>query len=177
MSSLRKLQRLSANERRLLTQALVLLPLTFCGVYALGVSRWQRFLTRLASFGTTSNRGPGVSPVNHAQDARATRQTDAEASEQARTIARAVKIAAERGLFQANCLQQTLVLWCLLRRNHIESELRFGARKQEGQVQAHAWVELNGVALNEASDVGYHFSPLAGGDVGTAQIPEMPTAS
>ena len=162
MGSFRKLQRLSANERRLLTQALVLLPLTFCGVYALGVSRWQRFLTRLASFGTTSNRNS---------------LRDVAASEQASEVARAVKIAAERGLFQANCLQQTLVLWCLLRRNHIECELRFGARKQEGQLQAHAWVELDGVALNEASDVGYHFSPLAGGHVGTAQIPEMPTAS
>ena len=157
MSSFRKLQRLSANERRLLTQALVLLPLTFWGVYALGVSRWQRFLTRLASFGTTSNR-------NSLRDVAAS-----EVSE----VARAVKIAAERGLFQANCLQQTLVLWCLLRRNHIESELRFGARKQEGQLQAHAWVELDGVALNEASDVCLHFSPLAG-DAGTAQIPEMP---
>ena len=122
----------------------MLLPLTFWGVYALGVSRWQRFLTRLASFGTASNR-------NSLRDVAAS-----EVSE----VARAVKIAAERGLFQANCLQQTLVLWCLLRRNHIESEIRFGARKQEGQVQAHAWVEVGGVALNEDDGVHERFSPL-----------------
>ena len=169
MSSFRKLRRLSANERRLLAQALVLLPLTFCGVYALGVSRWQRFLMRLASFGTTSNRSSNRTSALRSHLI----SEDARASEQAKAIARAVKIAAERGLFHANCLQETLVLWCLLRRNHIESEIRFGARKHEGRVQAHAWVELNGVALNEASDVCLHFSPLAG-DAGTSQIPEMP---
>lgn len=172
MNSFRKLKQLSADERRLLTQALALLPLTFCGVYALGVTRWQRFLTRLASFGTSANRSSNPTSALRSPLV----SGDTRTSEQAKVIARAVKIAAERGLFQANCLQQTLVLWCLLRRNHIEGEIRFGARKQEGEVQAHAWVELDGVALNEASDVCLHFSPLAG-DHGTAQIPEMPTAS
>jgi hypothetical protein len=157
LSSFRKLQRLSANERRLLTQALVLLPLTFCGVYVLGVSRWHRFLAQLASWGMTSNR---ISVSD----------------EQVRAIARSVKIAAEQGVYQASCLQQTLVLWCLLRRNHIESEIRFGARKAGGELQAHAWVEVDGVALNEASDVCLHFAPL-GTNAGAVLSPKMPTVS
>ena len=163
MNSFRKLQRLSGNERRLLTQALVLLPLTFWGVYALGVSRWHRFLAQLASLGTTSNRSTLA-------------VSDAAAIEQARVIARTVKIAAEKGAYQARCLQQTLVLWCLLRRNDIESEIRFGARKEGGELQAHAWVEVGGVALNEESDVCLHFSPL-GTDTGVGLTLEMPTVS
>ena len=163
MNSFRKLKRLSGNERRLLTQALVLLPLTFWGVYALGVSRWHRFLAQLASLGTTSNRSTLA-------------VSDAAAIEQARVIARTVKIAAEKGAYQARCLQQTLVLWCLLRRNDIESEIRFGARKKGGELQAHAWVEVGGVALNEESDVCLHFSPL-GTDTGVGLTLEMPTVS
>jgi len=163
LSSIRKLQTLSVTERRLLTQALILLPLTFWGVYALGVSRWLRFLARLASFGITSNHNPVI-------------VADAAPTEQAGAIARIVKIAAEKGVYQAKCLPQTLVLWCLLRRNHIESEIRFGARKQGGELQAHAWVEVGGVALNEDSDVCLHFSPL-GTDGGAGLTLEMPTVS
>ena len=175
MSSFRKLQRLSADERRLLTQALVLLPLTFWGVYALGVSRWHRFLAQLASLGTTSNRSKN--PKNSLASERTLVLADAvAATQQAKAIARIVKIAAEKGTYQARCLQQTLVLWCLLRRNHIESEIRFGARKAGGELQAHAWVEVGGVALNEDSDVCLHFSPLVT-DVGAGLTLEMPTVS
>jgi hypothetical protein len=173
LSSFRKLQRLSANERRLLTQALVLLPLTFWGVYVLGVSRWLRFLAQLASLGTTSNHS------NNHEGSLAERTrvvADAAASERAQAIALIVKIAAEKGIYQAKCLQQTLVLWCLLRRNHIESEIRFGARKESGELQAHAWVEVSGVALNEDSDVCLHFSPL-GTDAGARLTLEMPRVS
>jgi hypothetical protein len=76
-----------------------------------------------------------------------------------------VKIAAERRIVNANCLQQTLVLWFLLRRNGIGSEICFGARKQEGEVQAHAWVEFFGQALNEDKEVCRHFPPFAGVEV------------
>ncbi|HEY3037863.1 MAG TPA: lasso peptide biosynthesis B2 protein [Pyrinomonadaceae bacterium] len=172
MSSFRKLQRLSATERRLLSQALVLLPLTFCGVYALGVSRWHRFLAQLASLGRTSNRSSNHTGSNAPETPLVI--ADARVSEQAKAIARMVKIASEQGILEAMCLQQTLVLWCLLRRNNIESEIRFGARKEGGELQAHAWVEIDGFALNEESDVCLHFSPLESG-VGTGLAPEMPT--
>ena len=174
MSSFRKLQRLSADERRLLTQALVLLPLTFWGVYLLGVSRWLRFLAQLASLGTASNHSNNDEGTLAAEPSLGV--ADAAVSERARAIARIVKIAAEKGIYQAKCLQQTVVLWCLLRRNHIESEIRFGARKESGELQAHAWVEVGGVALNEDSDVCLHFSPL-GTDAGAGLTLEMPTVS
>jgi hypothetical protein len=76
-----------------------------------------------------------------------------------------VKIAAEQGALRANCLQQTLVLWFLLRRDGIDSEICFGTRKQAGQVQAHAWVELFGIPLNEDKEVCEYFPPFAGVEV------------
>jgi len=134
----------------------------------LGVTRWRRFLAQIASLGNPSNRSldhisargteDGLSPGNSAR---------------ASVIARTVKIAAEHGCYRAKCLQQTLVIWCLLRRNQIEGEIRFGARKAGGELQAHAWVEVEGVALNEDSDVCLHFSPLER-DSAAALTSEMP---
>ena len=69
-----------------------------------------------------------------------------------------VNIAATHSVIRAHCLQRSLVLWSLLERNGVESELRFGARKENGQIQAHAWVEINGVALND--DTHRDFSSL-----------------
>jgi len=156
LTRLQKLQRLSVNERWLLVQALLLLPLTLCGVYWLGVSRWTRILFRLAKLRKTSVPDP-------------TRPEDKEANiRRAQAIARMVLIAAHHGAYRANCLQQTLVLCFLLRRNHLEGDIRFGARKQDGQLRAHAWVDCLGIALNEESDVCLHFSPLEG-DANTAQ--------
>ena len=150
-SRFQKLQRLSAKERWLLVQALVLLPLTLCGVHILSVSRWQHLLVRLARLRNIS--GPDL---NSLRDEKATIQD-------AHEVARIVDIAARRGLYQANCLQQALVLEFLLRRDHIDSEIRFGARKEDGQLKAHAWVECRGIALNEERDVSLNFAPFEAG--------------
>jgi len=76
------------------------------------------------------------------------------------TTARLVRIAAERGPYRAKCLEQSLVLRWLLLRQGIEARILFGARKEDEQMQAHAWVEVNGVALNEDNGVYRDFSPL-----------------
>ena len=53
----------------------------------------------------------------------------------------------------SNCLRQSLVLWYLLRRQGLKSELRIGMRRQEGVFQAHAWVEYQGDILNDIQGV------------------------
>ena len=140
VSKFRKLQHLSSKEWCLLAQAQTLLPLTFVGVYVLGVVRWQNVLAKLAKLGNIRNG------------------SDREEDTAKRTgeIALMVNAAADHGVFRAHCLQRSLVLWCLLERNGIGSEIRYGARKENGQVQAHAWVELKGVALQD--DEHRHFS-------------------
>ena len=158
MTGFRKLQRLSAYERWLLAQAVVLLPLTLCGVYALGISRWHWVLRSLASRRKTS--GFVFQPAeNQSTEGRAV-QDRATSSQRARAIARIVQIAAHHGLYRANCLQQSVVLWFLLRRSCIESEIRFGARKENDQLRGHAWVEVDGVALNEDDSLHERFSPF-----------------
>ena len=44
----------------------------------------------------------------------------------------------------------------------IESEIRFGARKEDSELAAHAWVECSGVPLNEPANVREQFRPFEG---------------
>jgi hypothetical protein len=138
-----QLRRLTRSERRLFAKALLLLPLIDLGLRLGGFRRCQLALARF-------------SPVNGAD-----LPDRAEAMMlQARAAARMVRVAARYGPYRATCLQQALTLWWLLRRQGIASDLCFGARKEADQVEAHAWVELQGVALGEAEDIHQRFAPF-----------------
>jgi hypothetical protein len=60
----------------------------------------------------------------------------------------------------ATCLHRTVALWWLLRRRGIESEIRFGTVRTEDGLAAHAWLEREGVVLNDDADVGEKFAAL-----------------
>ena len=59
---------------------------------------------------------------------------------------------------RARCLEQSLALFVLLRRRGIAAELRLGV--QPYPFTAHAWVELDGVPLNERTETISQFVPL-----------------
>jgi len=159
MSSLRKLLALSWEDRWLLVQASLLLPLTAIVVHTIGVGGWQRVLARHTPF-----KKPSISDSRFATAKSTGISDDAgegpSAIQKARVIANTVRVAARHGIYHANCLEQSLVLWLLLARKGIKSELRFGARKESLRLEAHAWVECCGVPINEASDVHEQFRPF-----------------
>lgn len=159
MSSLQKLRALSWEESWLLVQASLLLPLTAIVVHTIGVGRWQRVLARHTPF-----KKPSISDSRPATAKSTGISDDAgegpSAIQKARVIAKTVRVAARHGIYHANCLEQSLVLWSLLVRKGIESELRFGARKEDFRLEAHAWVECYGVPLDEAADVHEQFRPF-----------------
>lgn len=119
------------------------LPVTAVGLQLLGLKKWQRLLAK-ASRANSSETSPEMS-----------QQVD-----EARRVARIVSIASRQGVYHANCLQQSLVLWWLLKRRSITSQIRFGARKDNRQFMAHAWVELKGVVLNDDANVSHRFAPF-----------------
>jgi transglutaminase-like putative cysteine protease len=90
---------------------------------------------------------------------------------EARAAAEAVAIVAGRRVVGARCLGRSLVLWFLLRRRGVDARIVVGARAAEaGALPAHAWVEVEGVPVNDAEDVrdqhgsfGLRLPPLAGG--------------
>lgn len=137
---LHKVKQLSPWELWVLLQALCLLPLVVLGLR----------LTRFKSMQSTlANRLP-VGAVS----------IDSNALSQAYIIAGMVKVASVHGLCRATCLPQSLLLWWFLRRHRIGGDLRFGVHKTETRFDAHAWVEVDGVPVNDTEDVRERYKPL-----------------
>ncbi len=77
----------------------------------------------------------------------------------ARIVARMVAVAAGHGIYRSNCLKQSLVLWWLLGRSGIQSEIKIGVNRDGAKpLNAHAWVECSGQVLNDTEDVQQRFS-------------------
>lgn len=75
---------------------------------------------------------------------------------------RMVDLAAHYSPFRPNCLVRSLTLWWLLLRQGIESDLRIGVRKQGEEFTAHAWVEGQGMVLNDQADIAGHYAAFDG---------------
>ena len=69
-------------------------------------------------------------------------------------LAEAVAIVAGRKVIGAACLSRSLVLWFFLRRRGIDAEVVIGAEvPHDGVLPAHAWVEVDGVPVNDVPTV------------------------
>lgn len=127
---------LPGPERRTLLAALALLPLFWLALRIAGLQRLQRWLHRKAE--------PGAAPA---------------LADLQRTGA-LVNAAARRVLGRDHCLTRSLYLWWLLRRRGVGAKLRIGVRLEEGALEAHAWVECEGIPINDRPDVGADFPPF-----------------
>lgn len=67
--------------------------------------------------------------------------------------------------WEVRCLAESLTLWWLLRWWGVRADLRLGVRRILGPLEAHAWVEHEGVPLNDTIGVDRIFEPL---DLGSA---------
>lgn len=65
-------------------------------------------------------------------------------------LAELAAIAGRRGAVPASCLRQALVVWWWLRRRGLPAQLRIGTSGSGTSFAAHAWVELDGIALAQA---------------------------
>jgi len=92
--------------------------------------------------------------------------TGAEAMAVIERLERLVDVAARNHVIAMSCLRRALVLQRLLGRRGIQAELRFGVRKEEGDLEAHAWLEHAGRPLSERGTVRTRFAPLAGQEAG-----------
>jgi hypothetical protein len=141
MANWRTFSRLTGHERRIVLEAATGLIATWVGLRLVGFRRWKGVLQ------WTAPRKPAATSVNNSH----------------RTVADVLRMeeAAARNLFfSTNCLEQSLVLWWLLRRRGIAADLRIGARKGEQRFEAHAWVEFRGIALDSGGEDHLHFVPF-----------------
>jgi hypothetical protein len=75
-----------------------------------------------------------------------------------RASCRMVRAALRYSFANYTCLEESLTLWYLLRRQGVAACLRIGVRKEGGIFEAHAWVELGGEALNQDGAMHRHYS-------------------
>lgn len=138
----RNFRGLSAEEKRLLALSTALLPLLVLAHRFFGLRRVQVVLDQFLPKRGGANE---VSP---------------ECIRFGLVASRMVQIAAKHGVCRVTCLQKSVLLRWLLARRGIQGDLRIGVRKREGQLEAHAWVELLGQALNDGADVGMRYAPF-----------------
>ena len=124
-----------AREQKALLAGILFLPFISVGVRLFGLVRVQAWLDR-------------SQPASHAPLSQP----------EATALGVAVNRAASHVYGPATCLARSLLLRRLLRGFGTESDLRIGVRFEEGKLAAHAWVELDGVPVNDSPDVAMHFS-------------------
>jgi Transglutaminase-like superfamily len=134
---------LSGFERGILFEAFAALPATWVGLRLAGFRRWKFLLTRF----TAALPAENLSPV---------------AIDTARIVASIGSAASRNLFFRPSCLEQSMVLWWLLRNRGIPAKLRIGARKSTNGLEAHAWVECGGTVLNEPEEKHLHFATFDG---------------
>lgn len=134
---------LAWRDRLLVMQAALAIPLVAIGLRVLGFRQLQKCL---------AGRRSRVLPVPTADVS--------ERQARARTVARIVLAVGSTWPFRVACLSRSVTLWWLLRRQGIDSQLRIGVRKQAQGIEAHAWVELEGVVVSETGDLWREYSPF-----------------
>src|SRR5215831_20124906 len=140
LKSLRRFRALERTAQALLLRAFLMLPLVGLSLKLRGFDA-TRYALRKRLLLETSQMDPTTS-----------------LDKQIAMTAHLVNAADRHGLFHPSCLAKSLTLWWLLGRQGITSRLRIGVRKENGKLEAHAWVEREGVALNEPEEPHRHYA-------------------
>jgi len=126
---------LRRDERRILLASVALLPIFAVGLRSMGLRRFHRLLQR------------AVRTPTHAADPR--------------RMAAMVNAAARVAPLGATCLTRSLLLQWWLNRWGVASDLRIGVRMtDDGALNAHAWIEREGVPLNDRAGIAADFAPF-----------------
>ena len=126
------------SHKLVMVRAFLILPCLQISLRSLGLNRTRRILTALC-------RAPNPDPKDGLI--------------RARRIANYTYVVNNRFPFLGECLARSLTIWFQLRRIGIESDLKFGMKKEQSELLAHAWIEYKGESLasiNEQNE-GYVF--------------------
>ena len=134
---LTRFRALSHADQRMLLKAAACLPLTWLGLRVMGLARLQARLQRAFVPTAAPLRLPDIQKLGEL-----------------------VNAAAGHIPFPATCLTRSLLLVWLLNRRGVKSDLRIGVRLTQGALEAHAWVECDGIPVNDRLDVIRQFEPF-----------------
>ena len=139
---IRQLENLTYEEWLLLVTALVLLPLIAVALHLTGFRRTHQLMSLFSGKGSPETPRQETPLPNAGQ------------------VARMVTVAANYGPYRANCMKKSMLIWWLLKRRAIHTEIRIGICKHPSELQAHAWVEFDGKVLNDRQNIAEQFTPF-----------------
>ena len=137
MSKYSKWRELPWQEKTLLVRFIFCMSWVSFSIRFFGYLQTRRFLSRFIS-------QTDLHQANEVELARAQR------------VAELIAIAGRHGLITATCLRQSVLLEYWLQRQHLAAEIKIGIRKADDLFDAHAWVELNGIALAQDNLEDHH---------------------
>lgn len=136
-SKFTKFLNLSGAEKRFFIKAVMLLPLFWLVLRCCGLVKLQAWLDR---------KYPAMPrEVNQREIV---------------VMGKLVNAAARFFFPPATCLTRSVLLRWLLHRRGIITDLRIGVLWAEGKLDAHAWVEYQGMPINDVADIGKRFVPF-----------------
>ena len=153
---------LPAMERRLLLQSLLLVSLIRLSLWLLPF----RMVWRLAQGAENSGALAELLPQGGLREPQSNDVPVPPGQERSREVSRIAwaVTAASQYIPAASCLTQALATQVLLRRHGYPAELRIGVtRAPSGTLQAHAWVESQGVVVIGGPEAQFQtLQPIAG---------------
>jgi hypothetical protein len=130
---------LAPAERRLTTTAFGLLLFVRCLLWVFQVNTLVRWAARWL---------PNAAPAH---------VTDVDS----RRLVILVATVGRKMVPSASCLQRALVAWWLLNRRGVACGLTIGVRRAQGQMAAHAWLEIDGQVVGDRATVRTDYAPVA----------------
>jgi hypothetical protein len=129
---------LTGSQRASLVAMMLALPSIAAALRLFGYQRTLQWLERVSSHAGSQPGGSGEFAA-------------------AQEVANLASIAGRHGAIKATCLRQSMLVYWLLRRRGLDPDIKLGVRKQDGVFDAHAWVELDGIALAQSDLVHQPF--------------------
>jgi hypothetical protein len=139
---------LSAAERRVVAESLLLLTIVRAGLILLPLRTVQKRCAKALERVSAPSEPSTLTPQR---------------------IVRLVHLVS-RLVPGAHCLPRSLVAQLLLRRGGFDPILRIGVRKQGHRLDAHAWLELEGAAVMEDDELLQELTPFQSSFVSAPKV-------
>jgi len=132
--------RLPWRSKRLALQCALILPVTYAGLELLGLRAFLNVMDRLTSVAPKPSE---YSP------------------EEARRHTQLFSAVTERFPLPMKCLGRSLALCWLLRWHGADAAIHIGVRKGNRGLDAHAWVQIGDLVMNDSEDVTERYTRLS----------------
>ncbi len=60
--------------------------------------------------------------------------------------------------YGGTCLDQSVFLWFVMRLHRLDGDIRIGITRDGSKIEGHAWVELDGLVVNDRPDVAESYA-------------------